>query len=978
MKRTKRGMALILAAVMAVSCVTTILLAASKPWTEIDLGSLSQYYETGTNADPGRISNVDGDSGGTSYGLYMFVEKTVTSFMDWLKKSDSAVYRGFGDRLYNAYAYNTSGQYYPGFGSNFKNTWQEIGRNNRTEFAQAQTDFWRDTQYTQLVANVEGQYKGFDIDNYSNALKNVFWSRSVHHGVGATYGSTKNTDGMSGATGVICRAFKALGGFKNQSEAELIAAIYAECSKLDTNGKWKEDNMETLTAKKYGIYGRSMAYFNINSGGVQTSVYSRLHVNEPADALVMRYTHSDPDIPEGKYTLLYNNNGEQNHGLGKSVSTLTAAADAMMLRLTYYNNGYYILTNDDGQRLSVSDGKLVMEAPSTSNNQFWILGGGSGYTLQNVGTKQYVTVTVTSADVTADGQSRDALIAAKIKEIAQAPAAGQTNAAAEDFSARLEKKLNDLFDEQFKDKDDEAIMAEITANISAMQDITEENKTTLIKKLESLAQSEEETEDDLEARIMESFTADELLLLTEAMTGKSIETVIVEVVGEMVDEDLKNNPTTTVTTYTVGMTDASDKAARWALNKATGKDAWKLTGLFYPGCKDSDGIGGTISHVLTEGNSSFPLRGVISCTQGIRTVVVEVSKVNGSGGFTATGNGSGKTWFDLWELDSQATFSKLTQGSYTMTISGTGSDGKEEELLSTGFTVGAKDSNTPSGLDKEAYTVTFMNGNTQVATKTYSLGDVYGKLPEVSGAGFVGWFTKDGRQVYENSMVAAENHTLSAQFGTLYTVSFKVDGEVIRSRQLSANDLIVAPSNPVKAADKNYVYSFSHWVDGSGKRFVEGRTYMPAGDVTYTAVFTKTANSGGGTGGSTGGNTGTNTPTPSGNYLTGVSPSTSVSAMNSAGYTIYSGSTKVTSGLVGTGMTAVSSSATVTIVVTGDVSGDGKITITDVVKLQKYVVGSGSLSGAYAKAADINGDGKVTITDVVQAAQVTVGQRTIG
>lgn len=970
-------MALILAAVMAVSCLTTILLAASKPWTEIDLGSLSQYYETGTNADPGRISNVDGDSGGTSYGLYMFVEKTVTSFMDWLKKSDSAVYRGFGDRLYNAYAYNTSGQYYPGFGSNFKNTWQEIGRNNRTEFAQAQTDFWRDTQYTQLVANVEGQYKGFDIDNYSNALKNVFWSRSVHHGVGATYGSTKNTDGMSGATGVICRAFKALGGFKNQSEAELIAAIYAECSKLDTNGKWDEDNMETLTAKKYGIYGRSMAYFNINSGGVQTSVYSRLHVNEPADALVMRYTHSDPDIPEGKYTLLYNNNGEQNHGLGKSVSTLTAAADAMMLRLTYYNNGYYILTNDDGQRLSVSGGKLVLEAPSTSNNQFWILGGGSGYTLQNVGTKQYVTVTVTSADVTADGQSRDALIAAKIKEIAQAPAAGQTNAAAEDFSARLEKKLNDLFDEQFKDKDDKAIMAEITANISAMQDITEENKTTLIKKLESLAQSEEETKDDLEARIMESFTADELLLLTEAMTGKSIETVIVEVVGEMVDEDLKNNPTTTVTTYTVGMTDASDKAARWALNKATGKDAWTLTGLFYPGCKDSDGIGGTISHVLTEGNSSFPLRGVISCTQGIRTVVVEVSKVNGSGGFTATGNGSGKTWFDLWELDSQATFSKLTQGSYTMTISGTGSDGKEEELLSTGFTVGAKDSNTPSGLDKEAYTVTFMNGNTQVATKTYSLGDVYGKLPEVSGAGFVGWFTKDGRQVYENSMVAAENHTLSAQFGTLYTVSFKVDGEVIRSRQLSANDLIVAPSNPVKAADKNYVYSFSHWVDGSGNRFVENMTYMPAGNVTYTAVFTKTANSGG-TGGSTGGSTGGETPKPSGNYLTGVSPSTSVSAMNSAGYTIYSGSTKVTSGLVGTGMTAVSSSATVTIVVTGDVSGDGKITITDVVKLQKYVVGSGSLSGAYAKAADINGDGKVTITDVVQAAQVTVGQRTIG
>ena len=961
MKRTKRGMALILAAVMAVSCLTTILLAASKPWTEIDLGSLSQYYETGTNADPGRISNVDGDSGGTSYGLYMFVEKTVTSFMDWLKKSDSAVYRGFGDRLYNAYAYNTSGQYYPGFGSNFKNTWQEIGRNNRTEFAQAQTDFWRDTQYTQLVANVEGQYKGFDIDNYSNALKNVFWSRSVHHGVGATYGSTKNTDGMSGATGVICRAFKALGGFKNQSEAELIAAIYAECSKLDTNGKWDEDNMETLTAKKYGIYGRSMAYFNINSGGVQTSVYSRLHVNEPADALVMRYTHSDPDIPEGKYTLLYNNNGEQNHGLGKSVSTLTAAADAMMLRLTYYNNGYYILTNDDGQRLSVSGGKLVLEAASTSNNQFWILGGGSGYTLQNVGTKQYVTVTVTSADVTADGQNRDDLIAAKLVEISKGITEdGQyTSELANDFGTRLETKLNDLFEASIEGKSEEDYTEEIKDKL-ASEGMKDEDINALIKKLSS---------DDENV----SFTEEEILLLVEVLTGKSLEDITVEVVGEMVDEDLKNNPTTTVTTYTVGMTDASDKAARWALNKATGKDAWTLTGLFYPGYKDSDGIGGTISHVLTEGNSSFPLRGVISCTKSISSVTVKVKGTSGEPGFTVTGSGKGN-WFDLWELDEYATFSSLKQGTYTLTISGKNASG-EVDIWSDNFTVGAKDSSAPATKD-DTYTVTFKNGSNTV-TRTYKLGDTYGTLPTVSGEGFQGWFTDDGEQIFENSIVAAEDHTITAKFGTLYTVTFKVDGSVYRSRQLAKDSPIVAPSNPFKSADSSYVYSFSHWVDGSGNRFVEGRTYMPAGDVTYTAVFTKTANSGG-TGGSTGGNTGTNTPTPSGNYLTGVSPSTSVSAMNSAGYTIYSGSTKVTSGLVGTGMTAVSSSATVTIVVTGDVSGDGKITITDVVKLQKSVVGSGSLSGAYAKAADINGDGKVTITDVVQAAQVTVGQRTIG
>lgn len=973
MKRTKRGMALILAAVMAVSCLTTILLAASKPWTGVGIGELSQYYETGNNADPGRVSNVKGDSGGTSYGLYMFVEGTVTNFINWLKQQPKgSTYYDFGDTLWRAYNFDVNGNENPGYGTNFKTVWQSIGHGKTSnEFGQAQTEFWGSTQYTQLVSNIERLFSGFDIDNYSVALKNVFWSRSVHHGVGVTYGANSD-DKMSGATGVIARAFRSLGGFKNQSEAELIAAIYAECSRLDPVGKYKEDNMDTYTAQKYGVYGRSMAYFNVNSGGVQTSVYSRLHVNEPSDALVMRYVNSTPDIAEGKYTLLYINNNEQTHGLDPSQSTLVTADKAVKLQITYYSGEKYtIATTDGSQRLTISGGKPVLASPAADNNQFWVIYGStsSGYTLQNVGTKQYVTVTVTSADVTADGQSRDDLITAKISEIAQTPADGQTNAAAADFSARLEKKLNNLFEEQFKDKNDEAIMAEIKAKISAMQNITEENKTTLIKKLENLAQSKE-TEDDLEARIMESFTEDELLLLTEAMTGKSIETVIVEVVGEMVDEDLKNNPTTTVTTYTVGLTDESAKAARWSLNKLGGTDDWTLTGLFYPGCDDSDAIGGTVTHHLTDGNSSFPLRGVISCTKSISSVTVEVKGTSGEPGFTVTGSGKGN-WFDLWELDKSATFSSLKQGTYKLTIYGRNASG-EVSIWSDSFTVGAKDSSAPAVKD-DTYTVTFKNGSNTV-TRTYKLGDTYGTLPTASGEGFQGWFTDDGEQIFENSIVAAEDHTITAKFGTLYTVTFKVDGSVYRSRQLAKDSLIVAPSNPFKAADKNYVYSFSHWVDGSGKRFVEGRTYMPAGDVTYTAVFTKTANSGGGTGGSTGGET----PKPSGNYLTGVSPSTSVSAMNSAGYTIYNGSTKVTSGLVGTGMTAVSSSATVTIVVTGDVSGDGKITITDVVKLQKSVVGSASLSGAYAKAADINGDGKVTITDVVQAAQVTVGQRTIG
>lgn len=977
MKRTKRGMALILAAVMAVSCATTILLAASKPWTGVGIGELSQYYETGNNADPGRVSNVKGDSGGTSYGLYMFVEGTVTNFINWLKQQPKgSTYYDFGDTLWRAYNFDVNGNENPGYGTNFKTVWQSIGHGKTSnEFGQAQTEFWGSTQYTQLVSNIERLFSGFDIDNYSVALKNVFWSRSVHHGVGVTYGANSD-DKMSGATGVIARAFRSLGGFKNQSEAELIAAIYAECSRLDPVGKYKEDNMDTYTAQKYGVYGRSMAYFNVNSGGVQTSVYSRLHVNEPSDALVMRYVNSTPDIAEGKYTLLYINNNEQTHGLDPSQSTLVTADKAVKLQITYYSGEKYtIATKDGSQRLTISGGKPVLASPAADNNQFWVIYGStsSGYTLQNVGTKQYVTVTVTSKEVTEDGSdvlTRDERVAAMITAVDEDTLDETTQARFEELTTA---EVTALTEEHLKDKSEDEIKADLD-KLEAAEKAMYDFIVSLPEDEDKITEEHQKQYSELENAYLESI---------KNFTGKTLDEIIDIVAGKLVDEQMAAEaeapkPSTTVTTYTVGLTDESAKAARWSLNKLGGTDDWTLTGLFYPGCDDSDAIGGTVTHHLTDGNSSFPLRGVISCTKSISSVTVEVKGTSGEPGFTVTGSGKGN-WFDLWELDKSATFSSLKQGTYKLTIYGRNASG-EVSIWSDSFTVGAKDSSAPAVKD-DTYTVTFKNGSNTV-TRTYKLGDTYGTLPTASGEGFQGWFTDDGEQIFENSIVAAEDHTITAKFGTLYTVTFKVDGSVYRSRQLAKDSPIVAPSNPFKSADSSYVYSFSHWVDGSGKRFVEGRTYMPAGNVTYTAVFTKTANSGGGTGGgtggSTGGSTGGETPKPSGNYLTGVSPSTSVSAMNSAGYTIYNGSAKVTSGLVGTGMTAVSSSATVTIVVTGDVSGDGKITITDVVKLQKYVVGSNSLSGAYAKAADINGDGKVTITDVVQAAQVTVGQRTIG
>ena len=968
-------MALILAAVMAVSCLTTILLAASKPWTEIDLGSLSQYYETGTNADPGRISNVDGDSGGTSYGLYMFVEKTVTSFMDWLKKSDSAVYRGFGDRLYNAYAYNTSGQYYPGFGSNFKNTWQEIGRNNRTEFAQAQTDFWRDTQYTQLVANVEGQYKGFDIDNYSNALKNVFWSRSVHHGV-------------DGAYNVVTRAIdNRLGGFKMQSEAELIEAIYTECSKLAEDIP-KYRDMQTQLSDRYGVKNRSMAYYSAADGDVQSSVYSRLHINEPADALVMRYQNTTSHL-EGKYTLCYNSDGRTfSYSVGST--DLVAEEKASQLILTYYNSDKYTLATTDGKRLAVVDGALMLQNAAADSRQFWTLtGSNNGYILCNVGTGYYLTITVSQTQV-ADPNARTepteeeitakrAEITAEIKEKGyEEDGTTPVGATAKKFAELLSSRLTSIIKANFEEKDNNAIEALIEENIAKMGLEADANKKAALES--ALAKIEAIDENATETQVP-AFTESEALALIELFAGKTLNTIEEEVVADMVREDLKAKAAnTTVTAYKVGLSKESKTAAVVTMKPAAGQDAWNTIGLFYPQKAEKDEAGKSIVHNLTQGNSSFPLRGIVTCTQNISTVkAVVTNTATGTAPTYASRSGINAKWFDLWELDETLKFSKLSAGKYTLTITGTTDSDSTVTLLDTTFTVGAATTTTPEA-PNNTYTVTFVVNGKTVGTRTYKEAQPYGALPEVDEKGFQGWFYND-REISQSTPVAPKNHTVTAKFGTLHTVKFMSQGAVWDSYKLAQNDIITLPAtNPVMQADSKYVYSFDYWADASGKRYTSG-TVMPDADVTYTAVFTKTANSGGtggSTGGSTGGNTGTNTPTPSGNYLTGVSPSTSVSAMNRAGYTIYNGSAKVTSGLVGTGMTAVSSSATVTIVVTGDVSGDGKITITDVVKLQKSVVGSGSLSGAYAKAADINGDGKVTITDVVQAAQVTVGQRTIG
>ena len=120
-----------------------------------------------------------------------------------------------------------------------------------------------------------------------------------------------------------------------------------------------------------------------------------------------------------------------------------------------------------------------------------------------------------------------------------------------------------------------------------------------------------------------------------------------------------------------------------------------------------------------------------------------------------------------------------------------------------------------------------------------------------------------------------------------------------------------------------------------------------------------------------------------GEYITKVKPETKVEDFIEKVKTVVAGSTyevydkkgnEIEEGnIVTTASTIKVDGKTYTIIVVGDLNGDGKLTGTDLVQMRFSRVGKYELKGAYEKAADINSDGKVTGTDLVQMRLIKVG-----
>ena len=62
------------------------------------------------------------------------------------------------------------------------------------------------------------------------------------------------------------------------------------------------------------------------------------------------------------------------------------------------------------------------------------------------------------------------------------------------------------------------------------------------------------------------------------------------------------------------------------------------------------------------------------------------------------------------------------------------------------------------------------------------------------------------------------------------------------------------------------------------------------------------------------------------------------------------------------------------VVVTGDVNGDGKINITDMIAVKQDILGKSKLSALRKSAGDVNGDGKINITDFIKIKAAILGK----
>ena len=250
-------------------------------------------------------------------------------------------------------------------------------------------------------------------------------------------------------------------------------------------------------------------------------------------------------------------------------------------------------------------------------------------------------------------------------------------------------------------------------------------------------------------------------------------------------------------------------------------------------------------------------------------------------------------------------------------------------------------------------TLDINGGDCNIDAMAVTVGSAYGTLPTPTRTGysFDGWFTEaeGGTEVTSDTTVTiAADHTLYAHWSVnTYTVTFKNwDGTVLKTETVNYGEAATAPTVP-----ERYGYTFIGW-DNSFDSVTS--------NIEINALFEKTVESffefnddAELT------DIGINEADGSISFGNGCMNVYSIKALfkdTELSFVKSSGDAQ-TSGNVGTGTVITSTkngiSKSFTVVVMGDVTGDGRITAADYNKIISGVKGSTSLDGAFFAAANV-------------------------
>lgn len=196
------------------------------------LGKLSAKYESGGRAS-GTVSTGKGDPGGVSYGSYQLSSKVGTA-------------QRFTDLYYADWFYGTK----PG-SAEFTKQWIRLAAERQSELAAYEHLFIADTHYQPFADRLKNDL-GLDLEQHSNALRDVAWSVGVQHGAGNK---------------IFSRALQPVideHRLNELNDKAIIELVYAERGRVDD----------------FGV----SVYFSKSSPQVQKSVLKRFE-NEKQDAL---------------------------------------------------------------------------------------------------------------------------------------------------------------------------------------------------------------------------------------------------------------------------------------------------------------------------------------------------------------------------------------------------------------------------------------------------------------------------------------------------------------------------------------------------------------------------------------------------------------------------------------------------------------------------------------------------------------------